>query len=140
MIARELELMFSADRLQAAAQSSTGPRAGAITDTLLRGETIVTIKKIIFASVIAAALSALSITACAQMRASGAGKPTKNINGVWLVNLTLNEPSTAQGPQTTAPVINANTQSPFIAIETFHDDGTFSENSLTDYLPPAGTP
>ena len=31
-------------------------------------------------------------------------------------------------------------QAPFIALETFHSDGTFIETSLTDYLPPQGPP
>jgi hypothetical protein len=35
---------------------------------------------------------------------------------------------------------SATTLAPFDGTETFHDDGTFAENSITDYLAPVGTP
>lgn len=88
----------------------------------------------------------LSLTAAAQTPADDAR--TKNsdkatdITGTWLVNLNINGPAndSAASQRQTQQSSGARTQAPFIAVETFHSDGTFTETSLTDFLPPAGPP
>jgi hypothetical protein len=74
-------------------------------------------------------------------------KKRNDLTGVWLVNVQINEPpanikaqlsgKTFQLPQTLS---SANSLAPFTAVETFHSDGTFIENSLADYLTPQTTP
>ncbi|MCA1816685.1 MAG: hypothetical protein LC746_09815 [Acidobacteria bacterium] len=61
-----------------------------------------------------------------------------DIAGAWLVNLNFNAAGAAQAPA--QPPSGVRTQAPFVAVETFHPDGTFIETSLTDYLPPQGPP
>ncbi len=62
-----------------------------------------------------------------------------DISGTWLVNLNLGGAS-ATSTQAAPQPATARTQAPFIAVEVFHADGTFTETSLTDFLPPQGPP
>ncbi len=73
-----------------------------------------------------------------ESKSKDAGK-NNDITGAWLVNLQLNgEPAAAT--QAAPPPSGARTQAPFTAVEVFHSDGTFTETSLTDFLPPQGPP
>lgn len=92
----------------------------------------------------AALLATLSLTAAAQTVGDGARSrdavTNPDITGTWLVNLQTN--SGANAVATARQPVNffgARTQAPFIAVETFHSDGTFLETSLTDFSPPAGS-
>ena len=105
------------------------------------------IKRITIATLIAALLAALPLSSFAQTRAEGAGlKPAKrklnDITGTWLVTISVSDAATANLPTSARHFVNqtATTLAPFDGMETFHDDGTFAENSLTDYLAPVGTP
>ncbi|MDQ3920088.1 MAG: hypothetical protein M3348_16605 [Acidobacteriota bacterium] len=103
---------------------------------------------------IALALAALTVAAASLVTAAQAGSDkdgqskaaTPDIAGTWLVNLSLNGAANTGGAANASPARaaqqnpGARTQEPFIAVETFHPDGTFTETSLTDYLPPQGPP
>lgn len=104
------------------------------------------VKKLFRALLAAAALSAtLSLTAAAQTAGDGTRSrdavTNPDIAGTWLVNLQTNFGANAANASQRQPVnfFGARTQAPFIAVETFHSDGTFLETSLTDFSPPAGT-
>ena len=94
----------------------------------------------------AALLAALSLTAAAQTAGNDARSreavTNPDISGTWLVNLQVNSEANAASAAARQPVnfFGARTQAPFIAVETFHTDGTFIETSLTDFQPPAGPP
>lgn len=63
-----------------------------------------------------------------------------DIVGTWLFNLNINGAANASPAQASQQNTGGRTQAPFTAVETFHPDGTFTETSLTDYLPPQGPP
>ncbi|HEX8179686.1 MAG TPA: hypothetical protein VF525_09120 [Pyrinomonadaceae bacterium] len=92
------------------------------------------------ALVIALALGAAAQTAAADKggQAKDAGRP--DITGTWLVNINFNAGAANAAAQTAPPAPGVRTQASFVAVETFHADGTFLETSLTDYQPPAGPP
>ena len=96
-----------------------------------------TLKRLCRAPRVIALAAALVLTAAAQTKEAGK-KP--DIAGTWLVNLTLNPGADAAQQRQPINFPGARTQAPFTAVETFHDDGTFIETSLTDYLPPQGPP
>jgi hypothetical protein len=104
------------------------------------------IKRITIATLMAALLAALPLSGPAQTRAESAGvKPAKrklnDITGTWLVTISVSDAAanlTAAARHFVREA--AATLAPFDGMETFHDDGTFAENSLTDYLAPVGTP
>lgn len=91
-------------------------------------------------------LVSLSLVAAAQTPTddtkSKNSDKAADITGAWLVNLSINGEAndSAASQRQTQPPSGAKTQAPFIAVETFHPDGTFTETSLTDLLPPAGPP
>lgn len=87
---------------------------------------------------------ALALGAAAQTTADRGG-PAKeagrpDITGTWLVNINFNAGAANAVAQTSLPAPGVRTQAPFVAVETFHADGSFIETSLTDYQPPAGPP
>lgn len=94
------------------------------------------------------ALAALAVAAASLVAAAQAGPDkgaqskasTPDITGTWLVNLSINGAANASPVQAAQRNSGARTQQPFTAVETFHPDGTFTETSLTDYLPPQGPP
>jgi hypothetical protein len=96
------------------------------------------------APLVAALVASLILTAAAQ-NAGVESKPKDSgkgpdITGTWLVNLDVGGGGAAAQQQTAPQPAGARTQAPFIAVETFHADGSFIETSLTDYLPPQGPP
>jgi hypothetical protein len=112
----------------------------------VKGATLV-IKRNTIATLIALVLVALPLSSLAQTRAESATvKPAKrklnDITGTWLVTVAVDEASAANLPAAARRFVreSATTLAPFNGTETFHDDGTFAENSLADYLPPVGTP
>lgn len=94
----------------------------------------------------AALLATLSLNAAAQTAGDGARSreavTSPDISGTWLVNLSVSSGADAADASQRQPVnfFGAKTQAPFIAVETFHADGTFIETSLTDFQQPAGPP
>ncbi|MDQ3817528.1 MAG: hypothetical protein M3362_07545 [Acidobacteriota bacterium] len=97
-------------------------------------------KKIKFWLPITALLILLVMTAVAQdarLKETGA---RADIVGTWLVNLNINGGASPTSSPTAQQPDSARTQAPFIAVETFHADGTFIETSLIDYIPPQGPP
>ncbi len=90
------------------------------------------------ALVVSLALAASAQTGGFESKSKDAGK-NNDITGAWLVNLQLSgAPAAAAQPAPQAS--GARTQAPFTAVEVFHADGTFTETSLTDFLPPQGPP
>lgn len=87
------------------------------------------------------ALAAAAQTPSDEAKSKDSGK-SPDITGTWLVNLSLNSgaDAAAASQRTAQQPSGARTQAPFVAVETFHPDGTFIETSLTDYLPPQGPP
>jgi hypothetical protein len=74
-------------------------------------------------------------------------KKRNDLTGVWLVNVQINEPPanikeqlSGKNFQLPQALSGTNSLAPFTAVETFHSDGTFIENSLADYIAPQGTP
>ena len=104
------------------------------------------IKKTTIATLIAVMLVALPLSSFAQTRAESAVKPAKrklnDITGTWLFTITVDDATAANLPAVARRFVreSATTLTPFDGVETFHDDGTFAENSITDYLAPVGTP
>ena len=105
------------------------------------------IRKTTIATLIAFVMAALPLASLAQTRAeSAAVKPAKrklnDITGTWLVTIAVSDAATANLPAAARHFVreSATTLVPFDGTETFHDDGTFAENTLTDYLAPVGTP
>jgi hypothetical protein len=87
---------------------------------------------------LAAAIMAQTTTESkSQLKTSG---KKGDITGTWLVNLNVNGGAAAAFSQTTESLSSAAVQAPFIALETFHSDGTFIETSLIDYIAPQGPP
>lgn len=105
------------------------------------------IKKTTIATLIALVMAALPLASLAQTRPeSAAAKPAKrklnDITGTWLFTITVDDAAAANLPAAARHFVreSATTLAPFDGTETFHDDGTFAENSITDYLAPVGTP
>lgn len=100
-------------------------------------------KRFQFGVIIIAVLVALNTATIAQTTIQSNIGPRaakkKDITGVWLGNLDINAEA-AVVPQMAKWLSSASTQGPFIQVLAFHSDGTFIETSLTDYLPPQGTP
>lgn len=90
-----------------------------------------------------ALLATLSLNSAAQTAGNDAksrdAATNPDISGTWLVNLQVNSGANAASARQPVNVFGARTQAPFIAVETFHTDGTFIETSLTDFQPPAGS-
>lgn len=97
-------------------------------------------KKIKFGLSTMALLILLVTTAAAQESRLKETGTRADITGTWLVNLNINGGASPASSQTSQQPAGAATQAPFIAVETFHADGTFIETSLIDYLPPQGPP
>jgi len=101
-----------------------------------------------FRALCAATLLILSLSLAVAAQTNTDETKSKNsdkatdITGAWLVNLNINGAAndSAASQRLTQTPSGVRTQAPFIAVETFHSDGTFTETSLTDYLPPAGPP
>jgi hypothetical protein len=75
------------------------------------------------------------------------GKKRNDLTGTWLVNLQIDESKTiikegisGKAFQLPQGVSGTNSLAPFSAVETFHTDGTFIENSFADYIAPQATP
>ena len=106
------------------------------------------IKKTFAVTLLAAVLAALPMSSFAQEREQSAAaiKPAKrklnDITGTWLFTVTVSETAAAADLPLAARrfVRAAATQPAFDGTETYNEDGTFAENSLSDYLPPVGTP
>lgn len=102
-------------------------------------------RKLFCALYAVALVISLSLSAAAQTTGndpkSRDAVQVPDIAGVWLVNLNTNSGADAANASQRQPVnfFGAKTQAPFIAVETFHADGTFIETSLTDFQQPAGT-
>lgn len=104
-------------------------------------------RKLFCAAGVASLVAALVLAAAAQTTTGGETRSKNSgrgadITGAWLVNLSLDSgpAPAAQAQQPARQPDGARTQAPFVAVETFHADGTFMETSLTDYLPPQGPP
>ncbi|HJQ23686.1 MAG TPA: hypothetical protein VKA60_07185 [Blastocatellia bacterium] len=106
------------------------------------------IKRTCVVTILAVLLAALPLSSFAQEReqSAAAAKPAKrklnDITGAWLFTLTISDAAAAADLPLAARrfVRAAATQPSFDGTETFNEDGTFAENSLSDYLPPVGTP
>src|SRR2546423_12798509 len=109
------------------------------------------LKRTCIVTILAALLAALPMSSFAQERepreqSAAAVKPAKrklnDITGTWLFTLAISDAAAAADcPRAARRFVRAAaTQPSFDGMETFHEDGTFAENSLTDYLPPVGTP
>ena len=102
------------------------------------------IKRFSFSLIAAVFVAMLSTTTFAQDQKISS---RNDITGTWLVNVQL-DAATAninvdvikKFPKPAQMLSGESTQAPFTIVETFHSDGTFSENSLLDYLPPQSTP
>lgn len=75
------------------------------------------------------------------------GKKRNDLTGTWLVDVQINESKAGikEGVSNKAfqlpQVVSSTTAlAPFNALETFHSDGTFTENSFADYVAPQSTP
>lgn len=97
-------------------------------------------KKIKFGLSTTALLILLVMAATAQDSRLKETGTRADIVGTWLVNLNINDGASPTSSQPAQQPAGARTQVPFIAVETFHADGTFIETSLIDYLPPQGPP
>jgi hypothetical protein len=92
-------------------------------------------------------MAMLPLASLAQTRAESATvKPAKrklnDIAGTWLFTISVDEAAAASLPASARRFVreSATTLTLFDGVETYHDDGTFAENSITDYLAPVGTP
>lgn len=102
------------------------------------------LKRLQFVLSITAVVVTLTTVAIAQINLESNVTPKaakkRDITGTWLVNINLDAEAAAKVTQKVRRFASTDGQAPFIAVETFHADGAFTENSLTDYIPPQTTP